>query len=138
MHLSNYETIHPWRRKSRAGTLTELREFLVCRVPSHPFVALHFVEIFFANLVRNDWPPYDHELVSLVGCPVASLRGKRVAHISTPTTLNSAGARGQHRCSTRLCGWTKFNNKGRNKVMLVRHSRGTFPSPYVGDMFRFT
>ena len=35
---------------------------------------------------------------------MASSRGKRVPHSTTPTLLNSAGARGQHRCNTRLGG----------------------------------
>ena len=49
---------------------------------------------------------------------MASSRGKRVPHSTTTTLLNSAGTRGQHRCNTRLGGWTQINIKERNRVLL--------------------
>ena len=44
---------------------------------------------------------------------MASLRENRVIHTHTSTTtpLNSAGARGQHRCNTQLGGRTMPNTK---------------------------
>ena len=57
-----------------------------------------------------------HFLLSMLS--MASSRGKRVPHSTTTTLLNSAGARGQHRCNTRLGGWTQINIKERNRVLL--------------------
>ena len=47
-------------------------------------------------------------------CVLASKASHTHPH-SRPTPLNSAGARGQHRCNTRLGAWTKFNNKERKE-----------------------
>jgi len=62
-------------------------------------------------------------------------RGKQVIHTSTPTLLYSAGARGQHRCNTRLGGWTQINIKERNRGVIIRRSRRRSHSGY---MLRFT
>ena len=48
---------------------------------------------------------------------MASSRGTRDTHNTTTTLLNSEGARGQHRCNTRLGGWTQIIIKERNSVL---------------------
>ena len=40
-------------------------------------------------------------------------------YLHTHTSMNSAGARGQHRCNTRLGGWTQINIKERNREQSV-------------------
>ena len=50
---------------------------------------------------------------------MASSRGKRATHSTTATILKLAGARGQHRCNTRLGGWTQINIKERNREQSV-------------------
>ena len=57
---------------------------------------------------------------------MASSRGKRVPHSTTTTLLNSAGARGQHRCNTRLGGWTQINIKERFRVLSCASQSVTF------------
>ena len=57
-----------------------------------------------------------HFLLSMLS--MASSRGKQVPHGTTTTLLNSAGARGQHHCTTRLGGWTQINIKEKNRVLL--------------------
>ena len=57
-----------------------------------------------------------HFLLSMLS--TASSGGTRVPHSTTTTLLNSEGARVQHRCNTRLGGWTQINIKERNRVLL--------------------
>ena len=69
---------------------------------------------------------------------MASSRGERATHSTATTLLNSAGARGQHRCNTRLGGWTQINIKERNREQSVIMCVIVGDVPNSGYMLRFT
>ena len=69
---------------------------------------------------------------------MASSRGKRATHSTTPTLLNSARARGQHRCNSWLGEWTHINIKERNREQSVIMCVIVGDVPNSGYMLRFT
>ena len=69
---------------------------------------------------------------------MASSRGKRATHSTTATILKLAGARGQHRCNTRLGGWTQCNAKEKNREQSVIMCVIVGDVPNSGYILRFT
>lgn len=69
--------------------------------------------------------PDDHK--SCVSGSYDVFERKRIIHSITSTPLNSAGARGQHRCNTRLGGWAQISTKRETEVSAYASYSATLP-----------
>ena len=97
-------------------------------------IALHIAALWRLGQGVLPWG-YEHIVSTLCIHDVFAM--KRAIRNTTSTPRISAGARGQHRCSTRPGGWTKPNNKEKHSVSLHAPVSATFPGGILELRFAY-